>query len=98
MKQKFSKSDKLKATIYKIIKHILKIMDNYSHLLHHNEKKIIRENEYLRLIWSYILEQLFPTKGIVHVSTGEGENAYSTESKKEQYPKAKSVHGVVFGH
>ncbi|CEP14467.1 hypothetical protein [Parasitella parasitica] len=93
LKEKYSKSDKLKATTYKIIKHILKIMDNYSHLLYHNEKKTIRENEYLRLIWSYILELLFPPKGIVHVVTGESENAYSTESKKEQYPQAKSVHG-----
>jgi hypothetical protein len=42
LKQKYSKSDKLKATTYSIIKHILKTMDNYSHLLHHNEKKTIR--------------------------------------------------------
>lgn len=47
----------------------------------------------MRLIWSYILELFFPPKGIVHVVTGESENAYSTESKKEQYPQAKSVHG-----
>lgn len=93
LKQKYSKSDKLKASNYKIIKHIFNIMDNYSHLLHHNEKKTIRENEYLRLIWSYILEQLFPPKGIVHVITGESENTYSTEIKKEQYPEARSVHG-----
>ncbi|CAO3694884.1 hypothetical protein G6F70_003807 [Rhizopus microsporus] len=93
LKQKYSKSDKLKATTYKIIKHILKTMDSYSHLLHHNEKKTIPENEYTRLIWSYILELLFPPEGIAHVVTGESENAYSTESKKEQYPQAKSVHG-----
>lgn len=92
LKQKYSKSGKIKATIYKIIKHILKIMDSHSYLLHCNEK-IIRENEYLRLIWSSIFEQLFLPNGIVYVITGEGENAYSTESKKEQYPQAKSVHG-----
>ncbi|KAI8367220.1 hypothetical protein EDC96DRAFT_574724 [Choanephora cucurbitarum] len=91
LKQKYSKSDKLKATTYKIIKHILKTMDNYGHLLH--EKKVVRENEYMRLMWSYLLELLFPPKGIVRVVTGESENAYSTESKKEQYPLAKSVHG-----
>ncbi|KAG2205558.1 hypothetical protein INT47_005933 [Mucor saturninus] len=68
-------------------------MDNYCHLLHHNEKKTIRENEYLRLIWSYILEQLFRPKGIIRVVTGESENAYSTEIKKEQYPEAKSLRG-----
>ncbi|KAG1465488.1 hypothetical protein G6F46_003713 [Rhizopus delemar] len=67
-------------------------MDSHSYLLHCNEK-IIRENEYLRLIWSSIFEQLFLPNGIVYVITGEGENAYSTESKKEQYPQAKSVHG-----
>ncbi|KAG0746443.1 hypothetical protein G6F57_007471 [Rhizopus arrhizus] len=79
-----------------ILKENLQLND--IHLLHHNEKKIIRENEYLRLIWSYILEQLFPTKGIVHVSTGEGENAYSTESKKEQYPKANSLWQAHWKH
>ncbi|KAI9009927.1 hypothetical protein CLU79DRAFT_686200, partial [Phycomyces nitens] len=36
---------------------------------------------------------LFPPKGIVYVVTGESENAYSTESKKEQYPQTKSIHG-----
>ncbi|KAG2205539.1 hypothetical protein INT47_005914 [Mucor saturninus] len=85
--------DKLKQKYSKIIKHILNIMDNYCHLLHHNEKKTIRENEYLRLIWSYILEQLFRPKGIIRVVTGESENAYSTEIKKEQYPEAKSLRG-----
>ncbi|KAI8338843.1 hypothetical protein BD560DRAFT_459591 [Blakeslea trispora] len=91
LKQKYNASDKLKATTYKIVKHILKTMDNYGHLLH--EKKAVRENEYMRLIWSYLFELLFPPKGIVHVVTGESENAHSTESKREQYPQAKSTHG-----
>lgn len=93
LKTKFNKSDMVKATTFRTIKHVLKTMKSYSHLLQHNDKKVIRENEYLRLIWSYIFELLFPPEGDVHVITGESEDTHSTESKREQHPESKSVHG-----
>lgn len=91
LKTKFNKTDMVKATTYRIIKHVLKTMKSYSHLLQHNDKGVICENECLRLVWSYIFEQLFPPGGDVHVITGESEYIHSTESKREQYPKSKSV-------
>lgn len=45
----------------------------------------------MHLIWSYILEPLFPPKGVVRVVIRESENAYTTQSKKNQSPQAKSI-------
>ncbi|KAI8889338.1 hypothetical protein K501DRAFT_266882 [Backusella circina FSU 941] len=50
-----------------------------------------RENDYLRIVWSLILELLFPPSENIRVITVESEYPLSIKEKKVLYPKSKGI-------
>lgn len=68
---------------FKIFEHILDLVGNYSDML--TKGSSASENDYIRVVWSNIFEQLFRPKTNVSVITGETVNPISTLNRKEQY-------------
>ncbi|KAG2229059.1 hypothetical protein INT48_005644 [Thamnidium elegans] len=68
---------------FKILEHILNLLSNYDEMLVKDNGST--ENDYIRIVWSEILEQLFRPKCNVKVITGETVNPISTLNRKEQY-------------
>lgn len=52
-----------------------------------------RENDYFRILWSPLLELLFPPSENVRIVSAESEYPLSIKEKKVLYPKTKYIHG-----
>ncbi|KAI8048472.1 hypothetical protein BDF21DRAFT_404776 [Thamnidium elegans] len=68
---------------FKILEHILNLLSNYDEMLVKDSDST--ENDYIRIVRSEILEQLFRPKCNVKVITGETVNPISTLNRKERY-------------
>lgn len=69
------------------------LLKRYSYLFDHPSKKKVLENDYLRLVWSPILEALFPPEESIRLIAAKSVPKISSEAKKDQYPNGKSVRG-----
>ncbi|KAF1801622.1 hypothetical protein FB192DRAFT_1446424 [Mucor lusitanicus] len=86
-----SKSDSTIAALV-VLKAILKIMKKYPSMLIKPPGKKVTESDYLRCVWSPILEALFPPeKNLIRIKSGESINSASTNNKNEQYVAASSI-------
>ncbi|KAI9006707.1 hypothetical protein CLU79DRAFT_879225, partial [Phycomyces nitens] len=52
-----------------------------------------RENDYFRILWSLLLELLFPPSENVRIVSAESEYPLTIKEKKILYPKTKHIHG-----
>ncbi|KAL7333948.1 hypothetical protein PS15p_202785 [Mucor circinelloides] len=67
-------------------------MKKYSYMLMKPPTKKVTQSDYLRCIWSRILEALFPPeKNLIRIKSGESINSASNINKNEQYVGAASV-------
>lgn len=79
--------------VFSIIKHILRTMNDYKKMLSNSSNINYRENDYFRILWSPLLELLFPPSENVRIVSVESEYPLSIKEKKVLYPKAKYIHG-----
>jgi hypothetical protein len=78
---------------FRLLHVALSLMKRYNYLFDTPPKKKVLENDYLRLVWSPILEALFPPEEEIRLIAGESINKLSTEVKKDQYSDKKSLRG-----
>ncbi|KAI8085949.1 uncharacterized protein B0P05DRAFT_466364 [Gilbertella persicaria] len=68
-------------------------MNHYNHYLVKYTQLNLCENDYLRTVWSSILEFLFPPKEKVRIIIGESENKHTTKEKAYLYRNSSNIHG-----